>query len=122
MLFEASWLPVLLIATMRRPPIIPALPGVPILLAEIGRRRDRGRAAFQASSAGWAALWVLERAVTVWIAIGARLRGGAGTEVNGSVPPPPDPQGPHAPQLPFTRAPRRGPRAMRRGQIPIRGP
>ena len=77
LLFEASWLPVLLIATLRRPSIIPALLGVPILVAEIGRRRHRGRAAFPASSAGWAPLWVLERAVTVWIAIGARLRGGA---------------------------------------------
>jgi len=48
-----------------------------MLLAELGRRRHRGRSAFPASSAGWAPLWTLERAVTVWIAIAARFRGGA---------------------------------------------
>jgi hypothetical protein len=76
LLLEASWLPVLLTTVLRRPGALPALLVVPVLLAEIGRRRHHGRTAFPITSAGWAPLWVLERAVTVWIAIGQRLRGG----------------------------------------------
>jgi len=76
LLFEASWLPVLLTTAARRPAVVPALLAVPVLVAEIGRRRHRGRTAFPASSAGWAPLWVLERAVTVWAAIAVRCRGG----------------------------------------------
>lgn len=45
-------------------------------LAEAGRRRARGTTAFPVRCALWAPLWVLERAICAWIAVGARLRGG----------------------------------------------
>ena len=45
-------------------------------LAEVGRRRDGGVATFPASSALWAPVWLFERAVCVWIALGRRLTGG----------------------------------------------
>jgi len=77
LLLEASWLPVLLTAAARRPAVLPVLLGVPVLLAEIGRRRHHGRSVFPATSAWWAPLWTLERAVTVWVAVGQRFRGGA---------------------------------------------
>jgi len=44
--------------------------------AEFGRRRDGGMRAFPASLALWAPLWVGERAVTAWLAIGLRVAGG----------------------------------------------
>ncbi len=46
-------------------------------LAELGRRRGRGRSAFPAAAALCAPAWVLERAATAWCALGLRaLRGG----------------------------------------------
>jgi len=49
---------------------------VPVLLAEVGRRRDGGRRVFPATAALWAPLWLAERAVCVWLAVGWRLAGG----------------------------------------------
>ena len=48
----------------------------PALLAEVGRRRHGGRAVVPATAALWAPLWVAERAVCVWLAVGWRLAGG----------------------------------------------
>jgi hypothetical protein len=45
-------------------------------LAERGRRRAGGTRAFGATSALWAPLWLIERAVCVWLAVAARLAGG----------------------------------------------
>ncbi len=45
-------------------------------VAELGRRRAGGRAVFPATGALWAPLWVVERGVCAWLAVGARLRGG----------------------------------------------
>jgi hypothetical protein len=45
-------------------------------IAERGRRRAGGTAVFGATSALWAPLWVIERAVCVWLAVLARLAGG----------------------------------------------
>jgi len=42
-------------------------------LAEAGRRRGGGRKAFAPTAALWAPLWVTERAVTSWLALGTRL-------------------------------------------------
>jgi hypothetical protein len=47
-----------------------------VLLAEVGRRRSGGRAVFHGYAALWAPLWLLERAVCVWLAVGWRLTGG----------------------------------------------
>ena len=49
---------------------------LPVLLAEVGRRRHGGRRVFPAGTALWAPLWVAERAVCVWVAVGWRLAGG----------------------------------------------
>jgi len=47
-----------------------------VATAEVGRRRDGGRRVFPASSSLLAPIWVAERAVTTWLALWARLRGG----------------------------------------------
>jgi FPC/CPF motif-containing protein YcgG len=49
-----------------------------VVAAEAGRRRGGGRRAFAPMAPLWAPLWVAERAVTSWLAVGARLRGGVG--------------------------------------------
>jgi hypothetical protein len=78
LIWEASWLPVLLLALVfRRRAALVTLLTVPIVVAEVGRRRHRGRTAFPPTSAGWAPLWVVERAIAIWLAIGQRVRGGA---------------------------------------------
>jgi hypothetical protein len=47
-----------------------------IALAELGRRRERGASVFPSSAALLAPVWIGERAVCSWIAVGARLSGG----------------------------------------------
>jgi hypothetical protein len=47
-----------------------------IVLAERGRRRAGGRKVFPATAALWAPLWLAERAVCAWLALGRRLSGG----------------------------------------------
>ena len=42
-------------------------------LAELGRRRGGGTRVFSVFSALWAPLWVVERAITSWLALGTRL-------------------------------------------------
>lgn len=75
LLIEAAILPTLW--SLRRRPTILALVVLGVMtMAERGRRRAGGQAVFPASSALWAPLWVCERAVSVWAAIAARLRGG----------------------------------------------
>ena len=44
-----------------------------IALAEAGRRRDGGRAVFPASATLMTPLWLLERSIAAWLAVGARL-------------------------------------------------
>jgi hypothetical protein len=83
---EAAVLPTVAIAllTARRSPraarravfVLGALLAGPVALAEIGRRVAGGRAAFPPSSSAWAPLWLAERAICIWIALGHRLRGG----------------------------------------------
>lgn len=48
-----------------------------ILAAEGGRRRAGGASRFPASSALLAPAWVVERSLCAWLALAARLRGGA---------------------------------------------
>jgi hypothetical protein len=47
-----------------------------VLVAERGRRVDAGASHYPPSAALWAPIWVAERAVCVWIAVGYRLTGG----------------------------------------------
>ena len=44
-----------------------------VAAAEAGRQRGGGRQAFAPTAALWAPLWVAERAVTSWLALGTRL-------------------------------------------------
>ena len=50
--------------------------GLPVLLAEIGRRRRGGRAVYPPTAPLWAPLWLAERAVCIWFALGRRVGGG----------------------------------------------
>lgn len=50
--------------------------GLVLALAERGRRRAGGREWFPATTTFAAPLWLVERAVCVWIAVAARARGG----------------------------------------------
>lgn len=42
-------------------------------LAEVGRRRGGGGSVFPADTPPWAPLWVCERAICAWLAVGSRL-------------------------------------------------
>ena len=77
LLVELSLLP-LVIASRGRPRRLLALVLTAVAIAEMGRRRNSGTTIFGPSSALWAPLWVGERAVTTWLAVAARLRGGIG--------------------------------------------
>lgn len=80
---ELALLPVLLHA-VRRPRLATALVVVVLALAERGRRRGGGRAVFPPTTTLFAPVWVLERALCAWVAVGYRFRGGvpyAGTRL-----------------------------------------
>jgi hypothetical protein len=66
----------LLLVTARHPLRLAAVLVASIGVAEIGRRRNDGRALFPATAALWAPAWTVERAVCVWIAVLHRLAGG----------------------------------------------
>jgi hypothetical protein len=68
----------------RRPGLLLRGALVTVALAELGRRRAGGARVFPAHTALAAPLWVLERGLCVWPAVGRRLRGGvpyAGTRL-----------------------------------------
>jgi hypothetical protein len=75
---ELSVLPVLAVAAGRgrlgRAALVLAVGTVG--LAEAGRRRAGGRTVFGRTAALWAPLWVAERSVCSWLAVGRRLGGG----------------------------------------------
>jgi hypothetical protein len=73
---EASWLPLAVVAAMTKPRWLPVAAATAVAVAEYGRRRAGGAAAFPGSSAWWAPVWIAERAVCILLAIGARCRGG----------------------------------------------
>ena len=75
LLAELAILPLVLLSA-RRPVRILAGAAAVVALAEAGRRRAGGRRLFPATAALWAPAWLAERAVCVWLALGARLRGG----------------------------------------------
>lgn len=56
--------------------VLLAAAAVAATTAERGRRRSHGAAVFAPRAALWAPLWLVERAVCVWLALGCRLRGG----------------------------------------------
>lgn len=61
---------------LRRPRALPVAAAAVAGAAEVGRRRWGGRQHFPARASLMAPLWVVERAVCSWLAVGARLRGG----------------------------------------------
>jgi hypothetical protein len=65
--------------SLRRNHLRPTLLGAAtaVLAAEVGRRRAGGRAHFSFSGSLLAPAWVLERSICSWLAVGAKLRGGA---------------------------------------------
>jgi hypothetical protein len=73
---ELALLPALVWA-VARPVRVVLLFAAAVGVAELGRRRANGSAVFPPTSALWAPVWMTERAVCVWLAVGARLRGGA---------------------------------------------
>lgn len=73
---ELLLLPVLAAGSLRWRGFPLTVAGLAMGLAEVGRRRSRGREVFGPSSALWAPAWVLERSVAVWAALALRFAGG----------------------------------------------
>ncbi|MFZ3452205.1 glycosyltransferase [Arthrobacter sp. 7Tela_A1] len=73
---ELSLLPGVLLGCRRWPLLPLAAAAAAAGLAEAGRRRAGGTRVFPASSALWAPAWLLERSVSIWVALGFRLAGG----------------------------------------------
>jgi hypothetical protein len=76
----ATWLSILptvgvAVARRRAAPVL-GVAIASIAIAELGRRRDRGRTVFGPTAALWAPAWLAERAICSWLAVAARLRGG----------------------------------------------
>jgi hypothetical protein len=73
-----SLLPLTATLTARRQTrALAALTAGSVALAEVGRRRAGGRAVFPAAASWFAPLWLAERAVCSWLAVGWRvMRGG----------------------------------------------
>lgn len=70
-------IPILVICTRRRRLALATVLGAGTVgLAEAGRRRGGGRAIFPAAASFLAPLWVLERGVCAWLAVGQRVRFG----------------------------------------------
>ena len=75
LVIELALLPAGLVALRSRPLALVAVAAASVVLAESGRRR-LGREWVPPSVPLWAPVWLLERAVCVWLAVGSRLRGG----------------------------------------------
>jgi hypothetical protein len=73
---ELSLLPLLGIGVTRSRWVAPAAALAAMTVAEVGRRRDGGRRVFSWLATVSAPLWVAERAVCSWLALGSFLRGG----------------------------------------------
>jgi len=73
---EALVLPLSALAAARKPVRLLAAACALTAVAEYGRRRAGGAAVFPRTAALWAPVWAVERAVCVWPAIFARIRGG----------------------------------------------
>jgi Glycosyltransferase like family 2 len=68
-----------------------AVAAASVVVAEVGRRRGGGARAYPASAALWAPVWLGERAVCAWLALGYRAAGGvpyAGTRLRAAATPP----------------------------------
>jgi hypothetical protein len=68
--------PLVVCALMRRRRWLVYLGAAAVGVAELGRRREGGSSVFPVTSSLMAPLWLLERAVCVWLAVISRLRYG----------------------------------------------
>lgn len=57
----------------RHPRALLAVAAATMALAEFGRRRNGGRSVFPATASAFAPVWLLERAVCSWLAVGSRV-------------------------------------------------
>ena len=73
-----------LLSTRRRSAAAGTFLLMPVLIAEVGRWRDGGRAVFPWLASVAAPLWVIERGLCAWVALGARITAG-GVRYNGRV-------------------------------------
>ena len=74
---ELSLLPLIVTLARRRAWTgLAALAALGVAAAEYGRRADGGAARIPPVGSLWTPVWMLERAVTAWIAVVLRLRGG----------------------------------------------
>lgn len=73
---ELAVLPALAATVLWRRTAAAALLLSTVAVAESGRRRAGGRAVFSADAPLWTPAWVLERAITSWVALLSALRGG----------------------------------------------
>lgn len=73
---QLSLLPAAVMLARKAPRFLIAATAGAVIAAEIGRRRGHGHRAFPSTSALWAPAWLAERAVTSWLALGARLASG----------------------------------------------
>jgi hypothetical protein len=85
---ELSLLPAMAAAAClprgRRGRALLGLAAAPVIIAGVGRRRNNGAAVFPVRTVWCAPLWVVERAVCIWVALAFRLAGGvpyAGTRL-----------------------------------------
>lgn len=72
LVIQLTWLPLVLHRPRRALP----LAVLAVALGEMGRRRAGGRHHWGPAAALWTVPWAAERAVTSWLAVAARLRGG----------------------------------------------
>jgi len=72
---ELSIVPLVAVSAIRRPGLLVAMAAATVVLAEVGRRRSGGLD-IPRSVPLWAPAWVLERGLCIWLAVGARARGG----------------------------------------------
>jgi hypothetical protein len=77
LLAELAILPLVLLVARRRPLGLGVLATLSVVLAERGRRRVHHDVADVPPDVPlWAPVWLVERGVCVWVALGCRLRGG----------------------------------------------
>jgi hypothetical protein len=74
--WQLALLPLTVTFVLYRPAWLIACSALAIAIAEFGRRRDGGAAVFPAAASFFAPMWLMERMVCSWLALGMRLRGG----------------------------------------------